>query len=178
MGDDPESGGVDETGTWIDALGPSVVEVLESFVLIDDAPTAWARLDALQYLIDDFDDASDDDRETWMNRRMGRPFHLGAASDGSFVETEAQSAALSTVPTSLVELLISEVFDCAHDDQPPAQWAIRFVIADWYRLLVDDEKLVGHLVRHHDVSFGLDEDHFALIRRHAEVHRTARIVEL
>jgi hypothetical protein len=167
--DEPRSDEVETSLDPYDDLTPRVAASLEAVVL--RAPTyeaASAALEALEYIVAEWDELEDDALPIWASANAGRPLTLGRDSLGNPERSEGGASTIS-LSAEVVNLLISDVLASAPDARVAAIEAIRELAGEWGALLVDDEKLVGHLIlKHHHVPGTADPD--ILLQMHAECH--------
>ena len=147
---------------------------LEAFVLIADAGLALSRAETLDILVDGLRELEDDDAiEEWVADYGDRDFHLAQERDGSLVVSDVFPVAgvVGFIPRSLVRKLSSELMDQDSDDRPGWMESLSDLSSEWLALLSDEEKMVGHLIRAHQLTVAqTEEDLDELIGRHAGLH--------
>src|SRR3989440_458053 len=157
MGD---SDGTDETpadGEELDLLDVEEVPLsdelesgLESFVLIEDWDLATSRAETLDVMVDGLRELEDDAAiEEWVAQYGDRDFHLAQERDGRLVISDVfpVSGVVGFIPRSIVRMLSTEL------------------------LLQDEEKMVGHLIRAHELPVNETAGELGdLVGHHATLH--------
>ena len=176
-GDGDQEGGLDEGDELLEVevpLSEDLEAELEAFVLIADATLALSRAETLDILVDGLRELEDDDAiEEWVADYGDRDFHLAQERDGSLVVSDVFPVAgvVGFIPRSLVRKLSSELMDQDSDDRPGWMESLSDLSSEWLALLSDEEKMVGHLIRAHQLPVARTEDDLdELIGRHAGLH--------
>jgi hypothetical protein len=149
---------------------------LERFILGTDHDEALNRVDAIQLLLEDWDDLDDEEIPTWIAEHGDRDFSLITAEDGSWRATDtSEPQALGArekvvLPQQVIELFCEEVLRQDNDTMVARRESIRDLVGEWLGLLVDDEKLVGHLLLVHNAQWPLNGDQDELLALHGRYH--------
>lgn len=169
----------------LDEEGDELVEVpvsedlerqLQSFVLIDNWELAISRAETLDFLIDNLRELEDEDSvDEWVKQYGERDFHLSQERDGRLVITDVfpiTGALLGLIPKAVIAPVFAELTGQSDDDREGWLETLSDLIGDWLLLLTDEEKMVGHLIRAHEMpAENTAEDHEVLVAAHAEIHR-------
>ncbi|HEU5003778.1 MAG TPA: hypothetical protein VFW71_13530 [Actinomycetota bacterium] len=173
--EDDEDEGEDWEGDELDVpVTAELEEALEAFVLIADWDLALSRAETFDFVVESLRDLEDDDAlEGWVRQYRGRDFHLAQERDGRLVVSDVFPVAgvLGLIPRSMLDPVLEELMAQPEDDRPAWVESLGEVIGDWVLLLSDEEKMVGHLIRAHEVEAGRTAGELAdLAALHAELH--------
>jgi hypothetical protein len=156
------------------ALSEELESGLESFVLIDDWDLATSRAETLDVMVDALRELEDDaEIEQWVAQYGDRDFHLAQERDGRLVISDVfpVSGVVGFIPRSIVRMLSTELVLQGEDDREGWLESLSALSSEWLALLSDEEKMVGHLIRAHELP--LDEtagELSDLVSRHAVLH--------
>lgn len=172
--DDEDEGGEWEGDELDVPVSAEVEEALEAFVLIPDWDLALSRAETFDYVVETLRDLEDDDAlEAWVDQYRGRDFHLAQERDGRLVISDVfpVSGVLGLIPRAVLDPVLDELMAQPEDDRPAWVESLGEVIGDWVLLLSDEEKMVGHLIRAHEVESGKTRGELGdLAALHAELH--------
>ena len=164
--------------TLEEAVPRGVFDAVEAFLLIDEWEEASNRVDALEWL---FKEALDLYRDKaiarWVEKNRGKDFILGATADGTLLHRRnvVPRRIEGVVPKQLVDYLIRSILSRPEEIRDLREGAITSLIGEWEQLILDDEKLVGHLFRVHRIeSRYLTGELNPLVSRHSQIHTKAR----
>ncbi|HLI57424.1 MAG TPA: hypothetical protein VKY26_10400 [Actinomycetota bacterium] len=148
---------------------------LQTFVIIDNWELAISRAETLDFLVDNLRELEDEDAvDEWVQQYGERDFHLSQERDGRLVITDvfpASGALLGLIPKAVIAPLFAELTGQSDDDREGWLETLSDLIGDWLLLLTDEEKMVGHLIRAHEMPVeNTAEDHEVLVAAHAELH--------
>jgi hypothetical protein len=147
---------------------------LQAFVLIDDWDLATSRAETLDVMVDGLRELEDDAAiEEWVAQYGDRDFHLAQERDGRLVISDVfpVSGVVGFIPRSIVRMLSTELVLQGEDDRESWLESLSALSSEWLALLSDEEKMVGHLIRAHQLS--VDEtagDLGELAGYHATLH--------
>jgi hypothetical protein len=147
---------------------------LEAFVLIEDWELATSRAETLDVMVDGLRELEDDAAiEEWVALYGDRDFHLAQERDGRLVVSDVfpVSGVVGFIPRSIVRMLSTELLVQGEDDREGWLESLSALSSEWLALLSDEEKMVGHLIRAHELP--VDEttgDLGDLVGRHAALH--------
>lgn len=165
----------DEDEEEFNPLTPELEARLAAFVLIEDVDLAVSRLETLDYLVDMLRDLEDgDDVAEWAVQFGDRDFHLVQERGGRLVVTDIfpVGGLLGFIPREVINLVSAELAAQSEDDQELWIETLGDLVAESLALVADEEKMVGHLVRSHELNTEqVAEDHPALVALHAALHR-------
>jgi hypothetical protein len=158
-----------------DDLPESLAEALEDYIILEpNSEVASEHAEALEFVIREWDDLEDDDLGSWALRRKGRPLFIGTDPRGVYVEADSISAKI-VIPESLMTLIAEQVAEAPYEVREKARAAMQELVGEWGHLLVDDEKLLGHLILIHGESDELaSRSGDELIIKHVECHQRTR----
>jgi len=167
-----------------DDVPEKLAKALEEYVLVSDDIVLLddpGRMDALGLLIEQLEEIYDEPRarSKWAASHRGRGFRVGMRDDGSFHEValggDHEGDAVE-VPDYLVNILITQILERPRQARHEAFAATRDLVWNWFDLVLDGEKLLGHMVLTHGASSELirasDEEAWAA---HSKLHETARM---
>jgi hypothetical protein len=166
-----------------DHVPEDLSRALEDYVLVSDEGDLIddpGRMDVLNLLFDQLDEIYDEPRlrSKWIAAHRNRGFTVGSGDDGSLHEGSLQvghKGITVEVPDHLVNSLITQVLDRPRQERHEAFAATRDLVQNWFDLVLDGEKLLGHMLRTHSASSDLvgtsDEDLWAA---HSTLHKKAR----
>jgi len=179
-----DSDGTDETpadGEELDLLDVEEVPLsdelesgLESFVLIEDWDLATSRAETLDVMVDALRELEDDAAiEEWVAQYGDRDFHLAQERDGRLVISDVfpVSGVVGFIPRSIVRMLSTELLLQDEDDREGWLESLSALSSEWLALLSDEEKMVGHLIRAHELPVNeTTGDLGDLVGQHATLH--------
>lgn len=165
-----------------DHVPGNLSRALEDYVLVSDEGDLVddpGRMDALNLLFDQLDRIYDEPRlrSKWVAAHRNRGFRVGKGDDGSLHEVSLRSGHMGItveVPEHLVNSLITQVLDRPRQERYDAFASTSDLMRSWFNLVLDGEKLLGHMVRTHsagDLIGGSDEGLWAA---HSTLHKKAR----
>jgi hypothetical protein len=147
---------------------------LAAFILIDEGDLAVSRAETLDFLIDTLRDLEDDDDiEGWVEQFGNRDFHLSQERDGRLVFSDVFPIAgvLGLIPKAIMSSVSTELIAQSEGDREGWLESLSDLIAEWFLLLTDEEKMVGHLIRAHELPVERTADEQAiLVATHAALH--------
>lgn len=155
-----------------DNLPREALSVLISLVLVPSPDLALQRLDALQLLLDEWDDLeSSSDYADWAYRLGAIPLTVCHGEDGT-LERSDDANGEPVVPASTIEVLTRTIIDRESTERIRAIEGFRELLAEWAPYFDDEEKLLGHLLRAHNagtsaIRLGQDE----MLRHHSYLHQ-------
>ncbi|MGI8427611.1 MAG: hypothetical protein ACR2FO_09605 [Actinomycetota bacterium] len=157
-----------------------LAETLEAFVLVNEHDLALSRIDAIEYLLAEWDEVGEKSIKNWIQRHGDVDYILQTSTHGSLRRAKpgehsgAAPGASLRLPKQLLSLLISEILKQCEIERIARIQSIQDLVAEWLTLYVDEEKLVGHLVRTHGVlsKVAIDGDEDSLIAMHTKLHQT------
>lgn len=146
-------------------------------MLVPDPDDAMARVDAIEFVLEEWDDLEEDDEVATWDRRSGRPLLLVRDEDGNVVDADdldedgGCGEVIVEVPEEFPRLLAHQVIRQGDQVRIASIEAIRTLVGEWGALLVDDEKMLGHLLLHHHApEVVVGQDHDEQIAIHARLH--------
>lgn len=152
-------------------LPPPVLRALEAFLLIPSVELAFERLDALELVLQEWDECdSDADMDSWRWLKGNAAVTALRDADGVLRRTEQGEAGAELVPSYLVSLITVEILDKTDETRTRGIEGLREILAEWAPYFDDDEKLLGHMIRKHDDQAIHMLSHDELLARHAEQH--------
>jgi hypothetical protein len=148
---------------------------LEAFVLIENWELAVSRAETLDFLVDSLRELEDEDAvDQWIGQYGNRDFHLSQERDGRLVITDvfpSSGLLLGLVPKIVIGPIFAELSAQSEDDREGWLESLADLIGDWLLLLTDEEKIVGHLIRAHEVAAeDVAGGHEELVATHAGLH--------
>jgi hypothetical protein len=147
---------------------------LESFVLIEDWDLATSRAETLDVMVDALRELEDDAAiEEWVAQYGDRDFHLAQERDGRLVISDVfpVSGVVGFIPRSIVRMLSTELLLQGEDDREGWLESLSALSSEWLALLSDEEKMVGHLIRAHELPVNeTTGDLGDLVGQHATLH--------
>jgi len=147
---------------------------LESFVLIEDWDLATSRAETLDVMVDALRELEDDAAiEEWVAQYGDRDFHLAQERDGRLVVSDVfpVSGVVGFIPRSIVRMLSTELLFQGEDDREGWLESLSALSSEWLALLSDEEKMVGHLIRGHELPVNETTGELGdLVGRHATLH--------
>jgi hypothetical protein len=147
---------------------------LEAFVLIEDWELATSRAETLDVMVDGLRELEDDAAiEEWVAQYGDRDFHLAQERDGRLVVSDVfpVSGVVGFIPRSIVRMLSTELLLQGEDDREGWLESLSALSSEWLALLSDEEKMVGHLIRAHDLPVNeTTGDLGDLVGQHATLH--------
>jgi hypothetical protein len=147
---------------------------LEAFVLIEDWELATSRAETLDVMVDGLRELEDDAAiEEWVAQYGDRDFHLAQERDGRLVVSDVfpVSGVVGFIPRSIVRMLSTELLLQDEDDQEGWLESLSALSSEWLALLSDEEKMVGHLIRAHELPVNeTTGDLGDLVGQHATLH--------
>jgi hypothetical protein len=171
---DDDEGGLDLFELEEIPLSDELERALEAFVLIEDWDLATSRAETLDVLVDGLRELEDDAAiEEWVAQYGDRDFHLAQERDGRLVISDVfpMSGVVGFIPRSILRLLSAELLLQDEDDREGWLESLSSLSSEWLALLSDEEKMVGHLIRAHEVSPDETAGELGdLIGRHAMLH--------
>lgn len=171
LDDDDELDDLDDIGV---PLSEGLERELAAFVLIGDADLAVSRAETLDLMVDALRELEEDEAiEEWVSDYGDSDFHLAQGRDGQLVISDVfpVTGVIGFIPKAIVKLVSTELMEQDEDDRVSWLETLSELTTDWAALLSDEEKMVGHLIRAHEVGAGgVDGDQDDLIARHAELH--------
>jgi len=171
---DEEDGDVELLEVEEVPLSDELERGLEAFVLIDDWDLATSRAETLDVLVDGLRELEDDTEvEEWAAQYGDRDFHLAQERDGRLVISDVfpVSGVVGFIPRSVVRTLSTELMLQNEDDREGWLESLAGLSAEWVALLSDDEKMVGHLIRAHNLPLEQTRGELGeLVARHAGLH--------
>jgi hypothetical protein len=176
-GSQNEFGEVELPTDWRQGLPQDILAAVEAFVLIDDLVLGTARVDAIQFLLNLLLDAdTPDEIEAFVRRHEGSDLMLGTDSRGRLEPVRARSAAAReavVIPKTLFGVLAREVMTLPDGPERTVREAsLREGLGEATGWLVDQEKLLGHLLLAHAVGAEAARgDHDSLLSLHSGFHR-------
>jgi len=166
-----------------DDVPVELAKALEDYVLVTDDIEVLddpGRMDALSLLFEQLDEIYDEPRarSKWTASHRGRGLRVGIRDDGSFHEVAlggAHKGEAVEVPGHLVNILITQILERPRQARHEAFAATRDLVWNWFDLVLDGEKLLGHMLITHAASSELisasDEEVWAA---HSKLHEKAR----
>jgi hypothetical protein len=155
-------------------LSDELESTLETFVLIDDWELATSRAETLDVLVDGLRELEDEAAiETWVAQFGDRDFHLAQERDGRLVISDVfpLSGVVGFIPRSIVRMLSMELMLQDEDDREGWLESLSSLSSEWLALLSDEEKMVGHLIRAHQLPVDETAGELGdLVGRHASLH--------
>ena len=147
---------------------------LEAFVLIEDWELATSRAETLDVMVDGLRELEDDAAiEEWVAQYGDRDFHLAQERDGRLVVSDVfpVSGVVGFIPRSIVRMLSTELLFQDEDDREGWLESLSALSSEWLALLSDEEKMVGHLIRAHELPVNeTTGDLGDLVGQHATLH--------
>ena len=158
-------------------LSDELESTLETFVLIDDWELATSRAETLDVLVDGLRELEDEAAiETWVAQFGDRDFHLAQERDGRLVISDVfpVSGVVGFIPRSIVRMLSMELMLQDEDDREGWLESLSSLSSGWLALLSDEEKMVGHLIRAHQLPVDETAGELGdLVGQHAALHAVA-----
>jgi hypothetical protein len=155
-------------------LSDELEGALEAFVLIDDWELATSRAETLDVLVDGLRELEGEAAiETWVAQFGDRDFHLAQERDGRLVISDVfpLSGVVGFIPRSIVRMLSMELMLQDEDDREGWLESLSSLSSEWLALLSDEEKMVGHLIRAHQLPVDETAGELGdLVGRHASLH--------
>ena len=147
---------------------------LESFVLIEDWDLATSRAETLDVMVDGLRELEDDAAiEEWVAQYGDRDFHLAQERDGRLVISDVfpVSGVVGFIPRSIVRMLSTELLLQGEEDREGWLESLSALSSEWLALLSDEEKMVGHLIRAHELPLNETAGELGdLVGHHATLH--------
>lgn len=147
---------------------------LGAFVLIEDWELATSRAETLDVMVDGLRELEDDAAiEEWVAQYGDRDFHLAQERDGRLVVSDVfpVSGVVGFIPRSIVRMLSTELLLQDEDDREGWLESLSALSSEWLALLSDEEKMVGHLIRAHELPVNeTTGDLGDLVGQHATLH--------
>jgi hypothetical protein len=165
---------------WQQGVPADLLAAVEDFVLMDDLVVGTQRADAIQFLLNLLLDAgSPAEIESFVRNHEGSDFTLVNDPNGilkPLADMEASSRETVTIPKALFSSLAREIMTFPDEDERAVREAsLREAIGEATGWLVDQEKLLGHLLLAHGIKTeGTQRDHDSLLTVHAGFHRMAQ----
>ncbi|MGH9152294.1 MAG: hypothetical protein ACRD03_07855 [Acidimicrobiales bacterium] len=152
-------------------LSAEALSVLTSLILVPSSDLALRRLDALQLLLNEWDELeSSSDYDDWARRLGAAPVVPQWADDGT-LERSNESSGLPAIPGSTAAALTRAIIECAGEARIRAIEGLRDLLAEWTPYFDDEDKLLGHLLRSHKADPSvIPWDHDDLLRHHSQLH--------
>jgi hypothetical protein len=111
--------------------------------------------------------------EEWVAQYGDRDFHLAQERDGRLVVSDVfpVSGVVGFIPRSIVRMLSTELLLQDEDDREGWLESLSALSSEWLALLSDEEKMVGHLIRAHELPVNeTTGDLGDLVGQHATLH--------
>lgn len=155
-----------------DNLSSKALSTLTGLVLVPSSELAFRRLDALQLLLDEWDELeSPSDYADWVQRLGAAPLVTHRREDGS-LERSDETTGEPAVPAGTIAVLAKEIIGRESVERIRAIEGLRDLLAEWAPCFDDEEKLLGHLLRVHEQDASIIRlGHDDLLRHHANIHR-------
>ena len=153
-------------------LPVAVSRALEQSLLLPEFECGTARLEAMEFLIEQWDELDGEEQVAkWAARHAYRDLLLERREDGVLIEGTARGERGLEVSSDLLSILISEVLKQPAEVRLARSESIRDLLGEWTAHYVDEEKILGHLLRHHSAGFAtIDMSHDELISLHSAMH--------
>lgn len=155
-------------------LSDELERALDTFILIDNWDLAVSRSETLDVLVDGLRELEDDEAlEEWVATYGDRDFHLAQERDGRLVISDVfpVTGVVGFIPRSIVRLLSAEMMLQGEEDREGWLESLSELSSEWLALLSDEEKMVGHLIRAHELPVPETAGELSsLISRHAALH--------
>ena len=142
--------------------------------------TVRAYRDALKLLFEQLDEIHDEPRprSKWVATHRNRGFRVSVGDNGYFREVPMRGrrkGKVVEVPDQLVNSLIALVLQLPRQERYAAFMATRNLVHSWFDLVLDGEKLLGHMLRVHSASNGvIGRSDERLWAAHSKLHAKAR----
>jgi hypothetical protein len=160
-----------------------LAKALEDYLLVsdeDDLLEDPSRMDAVRLLFVQLDEIYDEPRQRsrWAAAHRDRGFRVGVGDNGYIRELplsgDHEGKAIE-VPDHLVNSLITQILERSRQERYAAFMATSHLVDDWYDLVLDGEKLLGHLLRVHLApNESISQSNGDLWSAHSKLHRKAR----
>jgi len=135
---------------------------------------ATSRAETLDVMVDALRELEDDAAiEEWVAQYGDRDFHLAQERDGRLVVSDVfpVSGVVGFIPRSIVRMLSTELLFQGEDDREGWLESLSALSSEWLALLSDEEKMVGHLIRAHELPVNeTTGDLGDLVGQHATLH--------
>jgi hypothetical protein len=166
-----------------DDVPEGLAEALEEYILTpnhDDLYGNPGRMGAVNLLFDQLTEIFDDRRlrPKWEAVHKDRGFKVAPDENGAFREAALighEKTEVAEVPDHIINALISEVLGKPRQERYAALMATNHLVNEWIDLVIDGEKLLGHLLRVHasstEVATLPDSDLWSI---HSRLHADAR----
>lgn len=178
---DEEDGDVELLDIIEIPLSDELERHLETFVLIADWDLSTSRAETLDVLVDGLRELEDEtETEEWAAQYGDRDFHLAQERDGRLVISDVfpVSGVVGFIPRSVVRMLSTELMLQTEDDREGWLESLSGLSSEWVALLSDEEKMVGHLIRAHDLPPDQTSGELVdLVGRHAGMHAAPDVEE-
>ncbi len=167
---------------WRQGLPHDILAAVEDFVLVDDLLVGTARVDAIQFLLNLLLDANTSDEvEAFVREHERSDLVLGTDTNGRLQPLRGgatPSGEAVTIPKPLFGALAREVMTFPDGPERTIREAsLREGMGEATGWLVDQEKLLGHLLLAHAVGAeAAQQDHDSLLSLHSGFHRLPRPV--
>lgn len=169
--DAPDEEDLDDEGV---PLSDDLEAVLAEFVLIADVDLSISRAETLDLMVDALRELEEDEAVVeWVADYGDSDFHLAQGRDGQLIISDIfpVTGVIGFIPKAIVRLVSAELMEQSEDDRESWLESLSELTTDWAALLADEEKLVGHLIRAHDLSSDdTTGEQDELIAQHAVLH--------
>lgn len=153
-------------------LPHELVVVLEQAILVPDPEAGAELIKALELFVEAWREFEDtDEAESWADQFGKSDLVVQKSADGTIVLSN-QGTPYVTVSRNCVELLADLVLRQDEAERVARIEALADMLGNWMLLLVDDEKLIGHLVKIHGAGSEIGTfDHEDLCNMHSAFHK-------
>ena len=154
-------------------------KALEAFLLVPDFDLGTQRIDAVDFVIFEtwnIDDEDLDEEEVvdqWVRAHRGADYVLETDDEGNLqvASPDGSSSPYAVIPEHMVELLVTEVLTQSSIERSARSLSVLDLTGEWMEYFIDEEKLLGHLLRAHRYAHHIvEEDHDSMLAKHAQSH--------
>lgn len=167
-----------DLGPYETALPEELVYLIEGFIVGSGKEIGLQRLDASRLLV-----------ESWQEQLEGQhqrlpldgsaPIYVRKQSDGSFLLGEVNEGSDGIIEAATIPAPLLRGVASVFQDEKASQSLVKledlsYLLSRWEDLLIDIEKLLGHLCLSHsykDVDLLLSHSHLELTKLHGRLHQ-------
>jgi hypothetical protein len=159
----------------------NLASFVEDYVLASRRDVALGRIDALKALVDEWEELADANKHfppDVPERERGPMVAVRMENGGlrltSREDTEPRSRIVATIPQRLLKMLADRLSSVDTSQGLVLLGDLSYLLGRWEELVIDMEKLVGHLILAHDIrdlDAMLGSSHAKLVATHSRLHR-------
>jgi hypothetical protein len=166
-----------------DDVPDELAQALEDYLLVSDENDLIedpSRMDAVRLLFVQLDEIHDEPRQRsrWVASHRDRSFRVDVGEKGYIREAPSSgdhNGKAIEVPGHLVNSLIAQILERPRQERYAAYMATSHLVDNWYDLVLDGEKLLGHMLRVHSTpNESVTQSNDDLWAAHSRLHGKAR----